>query len=220
MQQTPDGFEKKFDYLVWSSLFVMGFLFIYFLLSHHEVTNFTIEILAVTIGVVLVVVSVGVTIRMQTQYELERELQVKLYDTKIELYRSLLSQIASADHDDLISQDEIKMIRASARELSLLANENVLINISCFLWVLENTKQEDRDIYLDNIDGDGVLRDQFIQNVNVDDAQSTKGLGTIRRLVRVMRDDLEVSPKTRLPEEQMQRIEDVVGSLIDKSNTS
>lgn len=198
----------------------MGFLFIYFLLSHHEVTNFTIEILAVTIGVVLVVVSVGVTIRMQTQYELERELQVKLYDTKIELYRNLLSQIASADHDDLISQDEIKMIRASARELSLLANENVLINISCFLWVLENTKQEDRDIYLDNIDGDGVLRDQFIQNVNVDDSQSTIGLGTIRRLVRVMRDDLEVSPKTRLPEEQMQRIEDVVGSLIDKSNTS
>ena len=198
----------------------MGFLFIYFLLSHHEVTNFTIEILAVTIGVVLVVVSVGVTIRMQTQYELERELQVKLYDTKIELYRNLLSQIASADHDDLISQDEIKMIRASARELSLLANENVLINISCFLWVLENTKQEDRDIYLDNIDGDGLLRDQFVQNVNVDDSQSTKGLGTIRRLVRVMRDDLEVSPKTRLPEEQMQRIEDVVGSLIDKSNTS
>lgn len=242
-QYTKRNRVTTFDFVVWIGLFIIGFLFIYYLLSRSDVSNFTVEILAVTIGVVLVVVSVGVTIHIQTQYELEREFQVKIYETKLDLYTKLLAQIAQMDDDDEIKDCELEGIRNSARQLSLLADNKVLLHLACFLWILENTQIE-RNVAIDKIDDADELRNDFgsqlsgevIQELlDDDDLQGTwqkiwrvlrrssdptatldAATGTLRKIIAAMRKDLQVLQT----DESAMTFEKIVLTLVDKGVTA
>lgn len=240
-QHTKRNRVTTFDFVVWIGLFIIGFLFIYYLLSRTDVSNFTVEILAVTIGVVLVVVSVGVTIHIQTQYELEREFQVKIYETKIKLYGELLSEIAVSDDDRKIDDNELEKIRNLARNISLLADENVLVNVACFVWILEKTEESARTIAIDNIADVTKHRSQFVSQLPktyISDLAKEDGwigkkwwelswmrgsrsnrssvnnpLGTVRRIVAAMRQDLQVSLGDDTSSDGM---ETIVKILVDK----
>ena len=240
-QHTQRNRVTTFDFVVWIGLFIIGFLFIYYLLSRPDVSNFTVEILAVTIGVVLVVVSVGVTIHIQTQYELEREFQVKIYDIKLKRYCDLLMQIAQMDDDNRIDDEEIEKIRNKAREISLLADKDVLLNLACFVWILEKTKVCERKISIDHISDSCDHRKSFIcklrhggAKINTSRSDDSQGArmrvmrsfrepfkepevldsetGTLRRIVAAMRKDLEVSQKG----ESSVMLDQVVWTLVDK----
>ncbi|MYD43091.1 MAG: hypothetical protein F4W90_04265 [Gammaproteobacteria bacterium] len=134
----------------------------------RSISNLTIEILAAIIAVVMVVASVAVTIHFQARAETMQEYRVELFRQKIARYEKMLEDIAKADDDDEIDDDEIEMIRNHGRTIALYANEELIKELAAFICRLD----EERKLYMDKRDG------------------SNKG--TFRAVVQAMRSDLDV----------------------------
>ena len=72
----------------------------------REITDFTTEILAAVLGVVLVVASVGVTIHYQSRFETQKEFRTKLFDFKIKAYAKFIEELLDASENAELDKDD------------------------------------------------------------------------------------------------------------------
>lgn len=140
--------------------------FLLYVVFSQNPSNFTVEILAAILGVVLVVTSVGVTIHFQNRAETERAYRVALFERKLGMYQELLNCIAVADNEGVTLKDErIEDIRDRSHTVALVASAELVSVLSNFV--------------------NRITRERRISSEKEND-------DTVREIIQAMRDDLQV----------------------------
>ena len=163
------------------SITIVTSVLIYVLFS-TEASNLTIELLAAMVAVVLVVASVGVTIHFQKASEIEREYKVKIFEAKVDLYKSFVKEVTEFDdrsnrESAEITQFEFDKLKNLAREIALLGSEELVSELGQYL---ENVSVLKR-LHV----GEGYGPD-------VSSANKKNVEGTFRQVLVELREDLDV----------------------------
>ncbi len=115
---------------------IFAFLFLH-LFFKQGVNDFTIEILAATLGASFTVTAMMVVMKLQTRHEREGEFAKRLFDKKIDLYQSILEVIFRMDDDNVIDKEEIEEIENKIGEAAMVANADLVSGFSQFIVQLK-----------------------------------------------------------------------------------
>ncbi|MDE0177778.1 MAG: hypothetical protein OXP36_04215 [Gammaproteobacteria bacterium] len=94
----------------------------------REITDFTTEILAAVLGVVLVVASVGVTIHYQSRFETQKEFRTKLFDFKIKAYAKFIEELLDASENADLDKDDQAWLDGAVAQ-ACLVGETALVGV-------------------------------------------------------------------------------------------
>lgn len=130
--------QKKDNKIVlYAAIFaVFAFLFLH-LFFKQGVNDFTIEILAATLGASFTVAAMMVVMKIQSRDEKENEFSKRLFDKKIEMYQSILETIFRIDDDNVIDKKEIQDIENRIGETALVASSVLVSGFSQFMCQLK-----------------------------------------------------------------------------------
>jgi len=115
---------------------VFAFLFLH-LFFKQGVNDFTIEILAATLGASFTVSAMMVVMKIQSRHEREGEFAKKLFDKKIEMYQIVLELIFKMDDDNIIDKEEIESVENKIGEASMVASAELVSAFSQFIVQLK-----------------------------------------------------------------------------------
>lgn len=129
--------RKDILFVVFAALFAFFcFQFLHFFFQ-QTISDFTVEILAATIGAIFTVTAMMVVMRIQSSHEKNTEFSKRLFDTKIELYKSILETIFKIDDDNVIDKSEIQQIENEIGVAALVANAKLVSGFSQFICQLK-----------------------------------------------------------------------------------
>ncbi len=131
--------KKTSDNLIvlYAAIFaIFAFLFLH-LFFKQGVNDFTIEILAATLGASFTVTAMMVVMKLQTRHEREGEFAKRLFDKKIEMYQVILETIFKIDDDNIIDKEEIELIENQIGVAAMVANSDLVSAFSQFVVQLK-----------------------------------------------------------------------------------
>ena len=130
--------QKKDNKIVlYAAIFaVFAFLFLHAFFG-YGVNDFTIELLAATLGASFTVAAMMVVMKIQSRDEKESEFSKRLFDKKIELYQAILKSIFKMDDDNIIDKEEIQSIENKIGEAALVASALLVSGFSQFICQLK-----------------------------------------------------------------------------------
>jgi len=111
---------------------IFAFLFLH-LFFKQGVNDFTIEILAATLGASFTVTAMMVVMKLQSRHEREGEFAKRLFDKKIEFYQTILEVIFKMDDDNIIDKEEIEEIENKIGEAAMVASSELMSAFSQFV---------------------------------------------------------------------------------------
>ena len=180
---------------------IFAFLFLH-LFFKQGVNDFTIEILAATLGASFTVTAMMVVMKLQTRNEREGEFAKRLFDKKIEMYQVILETIFKIDDDNIIDKEEIELIENQIGVASMVASSEL---VSAFSQFVVQLKMYGR-LYPRNMDKDQVFH--FVKYFNkhhdflssiyqdiktpLDENNFEDYFVSLDNLVQLIRDDLSV----------------------------
>ncbi len=115
---------------------IFAFLFLH-LFFKQGVNDFTIEILAATLGASFTVTAMMVVMKIQTRHEREGEFAKRLFDKKIEMYQTVLGLIFKMDDDNIIDKEEIEVVENKIGEAAMVASSKLVSVFSQFIVQLK-----------------------------------------------------------------------------------
>lgn len=115
---------------------IFAFLFLH-LFFKQGVNDFTIEILAATLGASFTVTAMMVVMKLQSRHEREGEFAKKLFDKKIDMYQSILEVIFQMNDDNIIDTEEIELVENKIGEAAMVANSKLVSAFSQFVVQLK-----------------------------------------------------------------------------------
>ncbi|MEN8124523.1 MAG: hypothetical protein ABFR32_05275 [Bacteroidota bacterium] len=131
--------SKQRDSLIvlYAAIFaIFAFLFLH-LFFKQGVSDFTIEILAATLGASFTVAAMMVVMKIQSRHEREGEFEKKLFDKKIDMYQNILEIIFKMDDDGFIDKDEIEVVENKIGESAMVASSDLVSTFSQFIVQLK-----------------------------------------------------------------------------------
>ncbi len=115
---------------------IFAFLFLH-LFFKQGVNDFTIEILAATLGASFTITAMMVVMKLQSRNEREGEFAKKLFDKKIEMYQIVLELIFKMDDDNIIDKEEIETVENKIGEAAMVASADLVSAFSQFIVQLK-----------------------------------------------------------------------------------
>ena len=115
---------------------IFAFLFLH-LFFKQGVSDFTIEILAATLGASFTVTAMMVVMKLQSRHEREGEFAKRLFDKKIEMYQVVLKLIFKMDDDNIIDKEEIEEVENKIGEAAMVASSDLVSVFSQFIVQLK-----------------------------------------------------------------------------------
>jgi len=115
---------------------IFAFLFLH-LFFKQGVNDFTIEILAATLGASFTIAAMMVVMKIQSRNEREGEFAKRLFDKKIEIYQNIIEYIFKMDDDNIIDKEEIETIENKIGEAAMVASADLVSAFSQFIIQLK-----------------------------------------------------------------------------------
>jgi hypothetical protein len=134
----PRSSKKKDSLIVlYAAIFaIFAFLFLHFFFK-QGVSDFTIEILAATLGASFTVAAMMVVMKIQSQHEREGEFAKRLFDKKVDMYQTILETIFKMDDDNIIDKDEVEDVENKIGEAAMVASADLVSVFSQFVVQLK-----------------------------------------------------------------------------------
>ena len=137
MKKTKTYQQKDSLIVLYAAIFaIFAFLFLH-LFFKQGVNDFTIEILAATLGASFTVTAMMVVMKIQSRHEREGEFAKRLFDKKIEMYQVVLELIFKMDDDNIIDKKEIEEVENKIGEAAMVASSNLVSVFSQFIVQLK-----------------------------------------------------------------------------------
>ncbi len=137
MKKTKTSQQKDSLIVLYAAIFaIFAFLFLHFFFK-QGVNDFTIEILAATLGASFTVTAMMVVMKIQSQHEREGEFAKRLFDKKIDMYQTILELIFKMDDDNIIDKEEIEGVENKIGEAAMVASSNLVSVFSQFVVQLK-----------------------------------------------------------------------------------
>ncbi len=93
--------------------------------------------IAAILGSIITVAILSALIRVQTKHEIHREFSSRLFEQKLNIYRTLVETIFKADDDNAISRKEVQNIENQIGVACLVAGEEMVSICAQFLFQLK-----------------------------------------------------------------------------------
>jgi len=137
MNKTKLSQPKDSLIVLYAAIFaIFAFLFLH-LFFKQGVNDFTIEILAATLGASFTIAAMMVVMKIQTRHEREGEFAKRLFDKKIDMYQTILEVIFKMDDDNIIDKDEIEEVENKIGEAAMVASADLVSVFSQFIIQLK-----------------------------------------------------------------------------------
>ncbi len=137
MKKTKSSKQKDTLIVLYAAIFaIFAFLFLH-LFFKQGVNDFTIEILAATLGASFTVSAMMVVMKIQSRHEREGEFAKRLFDKKIDMYQTILELIFKMDDDNIIDKDEIEEVENKIGEAAMVASSDLVSVFSQFVVQLK-----------------------------------------------------------------------------------
>ena len=137
MKKTKSSKQKDTLIVLYAAIFaIFAFLFLH-LFFKQGVNDFTIEILAATLGASFTVSAMMVVMKIQSRHEREGEFAKRLFDKKIDMYQTILELIFKMDDDNIIDKDEIEEVENKIGEAAMVASSDLVSVFSQFIIQLK-----------------------------------------------------------------------------------
>ena len=137
MKKNKPSQPKDSLIVLYAAIFaIFAFLFLH-LFFKQGVNDFTIEILAATLGASFTVAAMMVVMKIQTRHEREGEFAKRLFDKKIDMYQTILEVIFKMDDDNIIDKDEIEEVENKIGEAAMVASSDLVSVFSQFIIQLK-----------------------------------------------------------------------------------
>lgn len=137
MKKAKTSKQKDSLIVLYAAIFaIFAFLFLH-LFFKQGVSDFTIEILAATLGASFTVAAMMVVMKIQSRHEREGEFEKRLFDKKITMYQTILELVFKMDDDNIIDKEEIEEVENKIGEAAMVASSNLVSVFSQFIVQLK-----------------------------------------------------------------------------------
>ncbi len=137
IKKTKTSQQKDTLIVLYAAIFaIFAFLFLH-LFFKQGVNDFTIEILAATLGASFTVTAMMVVMKIQSRHEREGEFAKRLFDKKIDMYQTILALVFKMDDDNVIDKEEIEEVENKIGEAAMVASSNLVSVFSQFIVQLK-----------------------------------------------------------------------------------
>ena len=137
MKKAKTSKQKDSLIVLYAAIFaIFAFLFLH-LFFKQGVSDFTIEILAATLGASFTVAAMMVVMKIQSRHEREGEFEKRLFDKKITMYQTILELVFRMDDDNIIEKEEIEEVENKIGEAAMVASSNLVSVFSQFIVQLK-----------------------------------------------------------------------------------
>ena len=137
IKKTKTSQQKDTLIVLYAAIFaIFAFLFLH-LFFKQGVNDFTIEILAATLGASFTVTAMMVVMKIQSRHEREGEFAKRLFDKKIDMYQTILALVFKMDDDNVIDKEEIEEVENKIGEAAMVASSNLVSVFSQFVVQLK-----------------------------------------------------------------------------------
>lgn len=137
MKKAKTSKQKDSLIVLYAAIFaIFAFLFLH-LFFKQGVSDFTIEILAATLGASFTVAAMMVVMKIQSRHEREGEFEKRLFDKKITMYQTILELVFKMDDDNIIEKEEIEEVENKIGEAAMVASSNLVSVFSQFIVQLK-----------------------------------------------------------------------------------
>lgn len=100
------------------------------------------EITAACLGTALTAVLTWMLLKHQSHSEVDRDRNVKIYETKLEIYQSLLKRIEGILEDETLTTKEFFQLQLAFQEIVFIAGKRVLNEMPAFARVLASVERD------------------------------------------------------------------------------
>ena len=137
MKKNKSPKQKDTLIVLYAAIFaIFAFLFLH-LFFKQGVSDFTIEILAATLGASFTVAAMTVVMKIQSRHEREGEFAKRLFDKKIDMYQNILELVFKMDDDNIIDKEEIEEVENRIGEAAMVASSKLVSVFSQFIVQLK-----------------------------------------------------------------------------------
>ncbi|NOQ91174.1 MAG: hypothetical protein GQ552_00495 [Flavobacteriaceae bacterium] len=137
MKKNKSPKQKDTLIVLYAAVFaIFAFLFLH-LFFKQGVSDFTIEILAATLGASFTVAAMTVVMKIQSRHEREGEFAKRLFDKKIDMYQNILELVFKMGDDNIIDKEEIEEVENKIGEAAMVASSKLVSVFSQFIVQLK-----------------------------------------------------------------------------------
>lgn len=137
MKKNKSPKQKDTLIVLYAAIFaIFAFLFLH-LFFKQGVSDFTIEILAATLGASFTVAAMTVVMKIQSRHEREGEFAKRLFDKKIDMYQNILELVFKMGDDNIIDKEEIEEVENKIGEAAMVASSKLVSVFSQFIVQLK-----------------------------------------------------------------------------------
>ncbi len=122
--------------------FIVGFVFLHTAYFSSSSNPYAQEIILIVLGTVATVLITAALINKQSELELEKEHNIKLFELKSSLYLDLINFIEKIVAKEEITNQEMVKIEFLTHKISIIASPSVLKEYSHFIDVLKKVASD------------------------------------------------------------------------------
>jgi hypothetical protein len=168
--------------------FVVGFIFLHTAYFSSSQNPYAQEIILIVLGTIATILITAALINKQSELELQKEQNLKLFELKSSIYLDLINFIENIVNNEEITDQEMVKIEFLTHKISIIASPEVLKEYSHFIDVLKKVAGDHKishqesdelslqlaklsvkirqDIMNDSVDNLNELEKIIIRNVN------------------------------------------------------